>query len=63
MPITETEFIRRSAFFEQLKGDIMTKHLSSDNFLERFDAIWQKGPAVRYQNPDAWIEFLYRKTF
>jgi hypothetical protein len=39
----------------------MAKRLSSDNFLKCFDAIWKRGPIVRYQNPDAWIEFLYMK--
>jgi hypothetical protein len=38
----------------------MTKRLSSEKFLECFNVIWQRGPIVRYQNPDAWIEFLYK---
>ena len=40
----------------------MTKRLSSEKFLECFNAIWRGGPTVRYQNPDAWIEFLYMKV-
>jgi len=39
----------------------MTKRLSSEKFLECFNVIWKRGPMVRYQNPDAWIEFLYTK--
>ncbi|MCJ7559144.1 hypothetical protein MUO79_00820 [Candidatus Bathyarchaeota archaeon] len=41
----------------------MTKRLSSDKFLECFDAMWQRGPFVKYQNPDAWIKTVYLKAF
>jgi hypothetical protein len=33
----------------------MNKRLSSKEFLESLEAIWEEGPLVKYQNPDAWI--------
>jgi len=30
------------------------RNLSSKEFIEQYDRIWQKGPHVKYQNPDAW---------
>jgi len=30
--------------------------LSSDEFWLIYDSIWQKGPQVKYQNPDKWID-------
>jgi hypothetical protein len=37
----------------------MTKRLSSKDFFEVIEAIWEEGPMVKYQNPDAWIRALY----
>ena len=33
------------------------KRLSSDEFLKVYDTLWKEGPAVKYQNPDAWRNF------
>jgi hypothetical protein len=30
--------------------------LTGDEFWQIYDAIWQKGPQIRYQNPDKWID-------
>jgi hypothetical protein len=39
-------------------GTRMRKHLSSEDFLLYLEAIWEDGPQVRYQNPDAWVRPL-----
>jgi hypothetical protein len=31
------------------------KKLSSQEFLKVYETIWQDGPKIKYQNPDAWI--------
>ena len=36
----------------------MRKRLSSEDFLKRAEELWQAGPKVKYQNPNAWIAFL-----
>lgn len=33
----------------------MSKRLSSREFLELADILWQGGAKVRYMNPDNWI--------
>jgi len=30
--------------------------LTNDEFWLIYDSIWQKGPQVKYQNPDKWID-------
>jgi hypothetical protein len=36
----------------------MRKRLSSEDFLKLAGELWQNGPRVKYQNPNAWIAFL-----
>jgi hypothetical protein len=36
----------------------MTKHLSSEKFLEYVQAIYEEGPPVKYPSPDAWVRAL-----
>jgi hypothetical protein len=31
------------------------KRMSKKEFNRFYSAIWQRGPQVRYQNPDAWL--------
>lgn len=33
----------------------MSKRLSRKEFLKCVEALYEEGPPVRYQNPDAWI--------
>jgi hypothetical protein len=33
----------------------MRKRTPSKEFLEGYDEIWQRGPVVKYTNPDAWL--------
>lgn len=33
----------------------MSKRLSSKEFLELADALWQGNCKVKYENPDAWM--------
>lgn len=30
--------------------------MNSQEFLEIYEEMWKKGPIVRYQNPDIWVE-------
>jgi hypothetical protein len=30
------------------------KRLSSEDFLKKFDEMWQPGPTVKYRHPDSW---------
>ncbi len=30
------------------------KRLSSEDFLKKFDEMWQPGPEVKYRRPDSW---------
>jgi hypothetical protein len=32
----------------------MRKRMSREDFLTFFDAIWERGPLVRYLSPDSW---------
>lgn len=32
------------------------KKMASREFLEIYDKLWKKGPTVKYQNPDGWVE-------
>jgi hypothetical protein len=32
------------------------KKLGGDEFWRVYDSIWQKGPEVKYQNPQKWID-------
>ena len=41
----------------------MGKRLSSKEFLQYLDAIYEEGPPVKYQNPDAWIMPSCLKVF
>ena len=34
------------------------KKLTSDEFKLIYDSIWQKGPQVKYQNPERWIDTI-----
>jgi len=36
----------------------MRKRLSSEDFLKLVEELWQPGPKVKYQNPNAWMAFL-----
>jgi len=39
----------------------MRRRLSSEDFMTFYDALWERGPTVKYRNSDGWISFLYRK--
>jgi hypothetical protein len=41
----------------------MGRRLSSKEFLEYLNAIYEEGPTVKYQNPDAWIMPSYTKIY
>ena len=30
------------------------KRLSSEEFQKVYDSLWKEGPAIKYQNPNAW---------
>ena len=36
----------------------MRNRLSRKEFLKLMDELWQSGPKVKYQNPDAWVSHL-----
>jgi hypothetical protein len=57
MLLPETEFILRFNTVSVLVN-VMRKRLSRQDFLECLEAIWEEGPPVKYQNPDAWIQAL-----
>ena len=33
----------------------MRRRLSSEDFITFYDALWEKGPTVKYRKPDAWM--------
>jgi hypothetical protein len=35
------------------------KRLSSEDFLKIAEALWKGDAKVKYQNPDAWISYLF----
>jgi hypothetical protein len=37
----------------------MSKRLSSNDFLTIAKALWEGNVKVKYQNPDAWISYLF----
>jgi len=41
----------------------MSKRLSRKEFLDCLEAIYEEGPMVKYQNPDAWSRFLPDSVF
>jgi uncharacterized coiled-coil DUF342 family protein len=44
---------KRKRLADKLKNQ---EKLTSDEFSLIYDSIWQKGPKVKYQNPDKWID-------
>ncbi len=32
----------------------MRKRTTSKEFIKGYDEIWQKGPTIKYNNPDGW---------
>jgi hypothetical protein len=36
----------------------MSKRLSREDFLDSLEIIFEEGPLVKYQNPDAWVRPL-----
>lgn len=38
----------------------MNKRLSSKDFLTLAEALWEGNAKVKYQNPDAWINYLVK---
>jgi hypothetical protein len=36
----------------------MSKRLSRKEFLEFLEVIFEEGPMLKYQNPDAWVRSL-----
>lgn len=39
----------------------MAKKFSREQFRRLAEELWQEGPEVRYENPDAWINHLQKK--
>ena len=50
----EIFLIALTLIFNSLEKVTMKKRLSSKDFLKGFDRIWEKGPEVKYSNPDNW---------
>jgi len=38
----------------------MKRRMSQKDFSKFYKVIWQSGPQVRYQNPDAWLTSYVR---
>ncbi len=55
----ETEFILRLDTLPCWCAKL-NKRLSHEDFLEFLDVIFEEGPLVKYQNPDAWGQPLHQ---
>jgi len=54
------EILRKKDKLKEDRNRIVDKlrkqqKLSGDEFWQVYDSIWQKGPEVKYQNPQNWI--------
>jgi len=47
-------------FYVNHRGLDVRKRLSSKDFLTLLKALWESGPKVKYQNPDAWMGYLVK---
>lgn len=50
----------RMGLIEKQESDL-TRKFSKKEFIKLAEELWQEGPEVKYQNPDAWISHVLKK--